>query len=328
MKLNKLFILLATFSMTVTGCNLFKKKNLNSSESMVEPSESSSKTSSSQTPSSSQSEVPPESSSSEPDVPVFPDPVSPLTPPEGIIGFPSEAINSFLTVHEVTDLVIPAVAEDQTWGIKSYESIPILKIWTRESTRGTLYEDVYYSTLTSAEITFSEKYYNTIGYTILDNNGEPQLAFKSLGDYFVMYICAPNYDFIEIEDGSFPWAQLDEYFDLMNIDNVPYIPMIQVDSNWRYKNRFYIESNANIWKMLIKCTDPNTPNSGNYNGHCLEDDYKELLEQNGWEIDDSDYDFTGYFATKEWVTIQFFSWTDSTDDFRVWIYPVLETSAQ
>ena len=43
-------------------------------------------------------------------------------------------------------------------------------------------------------------------------------------------------------------------------------------------------------------------------GVALEDLYKELLESEGWEIDDSKYDIKGYFATKHWVTIQFFSW--------------------
>ena len=44
---------------------------------------------------------------------------------------------------------------------------------------------------------------------------------------------------------------------------------------------------------------------------------KKLLESEGWEIDSSQYKVSGYFATKQWVTIQFFSWENL---FKVWVY--------
>lgn len=302
MKVNKLLIMIAALSMCVTGCNLFKKKGNSSTP------ESSDVSPSSVTPSE-------PSSPSEPDEDVFPEPGDPLTPPQGSIGFPRDAVNTFLNANELTSYVVPAVAEDQTWGTISYTYFPILKLWTRECTTGTLYEQQYYNLLDAEGITIEDKHYDKTGYIVFDSKNRPQIAFKSAGDYFLLYICAPEYEITSTVSGAFPREQLAEYFDLMNIANMPPFPTLPLTSGWQYQNYFYSETH--MWRLFIRNDDPSTPDSENYEGRCLEDDYLELLEADGWTIDRSLYDSKGYFATKEWAEIQFFSWNN---DFRLWIY--------
>lgn len=310
MKPSKLLILLATFSMCVTGCNLLNKNSKSSSGS------NSSNNYSSKTSSSSGSINPfiPSSSSEPEDLPI-PDPGDPLTPPSGVPCFPTTPINAFLEDFEITDYVIPAIADDQAWSHVRYTYFPIIKLWTLESTSGTLYEDQYLSLMEAAEVTVSNKYYETVGYAVLGTNDLPKVVFKSLGDYFVLYICAPEFDAIDTSDGGYPFAQLDEYMDLMNVENVPPFPLLDLDEpGWKYQNHFYTD--VKTWRLFTSYPDPNSPDHSTTSGPALEVLYKDLLQEHGWIIDESLYDSKGYFATKEWVEIQFFSWYDT---FRVWV---------
>ena len=104
----------------------------------------------------------------------------------------------------------------------------------------------------------------------------------------------------------------------MNVENVPETPILDLEEpGWKYTNVFYTEEQ--IWRLFTSYPDPNSPDNEGATGVALEDLYKELLESEGWEIDSSRYDVKGYFATKQWVTIQFFSWENL---FKVWVYKV------
>ena len=286
MKKSKFLILLAALSMCVIGCN-------KGGGTHHDPGP----------------DIPPD------DEPI-PDPGNPLTPPDGEAGFPVEAINTFLEDKSITDCVVPAIANDQAWSYKTYTYFPIIKLWTLESTTEVLYEDQYCSVLQEAEITVSDRYYERVGYAVLKNNGFPRYVFKSIGGYFVIYIAGEEYSLTQTPDGEYPYEQLDEYLDLMNVENVPPFPMIEVyEPGWKYQNAFYTEYSE--WRLYTCCPDPNSPNSSNITGTALEDLYKDLLEAQGWEIDSTLYDTKGYFAYKEWVGMQFFSWNDT---FRLWVY--------
>ena len=241
-----------------------------------------------------------------------------LTPPTGSTGFPQGIINAFLEENEITDYVVPTIADDQAWTTKWYSSFPILKIWTLDREYGVSFEQDYYGLYEMAGISISERYYDTIGYTILDSASKPMVAFEGIGDYFVIYICAPEYDERETEDGWYPRAQLNEYMDLMNVENVPETPILDLEEpGWKYKNTFYFDSDLEIWRLFTYYPDPNSPDNEGATGVALEVLYKELLESEGWEIDSSKYDTKGFFATKQWVKIQFFSWEGM---FKVWVY--------
>ena len=345
MKTNKALLLLAIIAMCVTGCNKNGKSSGSSNQtvtsnepeslpvpispepeqpsieqsSLIEPSieqssliESSSEQSSSESSSIEQSSS--EMSSSEES---FPELVGSLTLPEGDVGFPRNEVDNFLSTNSMTDSFVPTIADDQAWDFKIYSYFPIMKLWTKESTNGTLYEDQYFHILVDAGVTSSEKYYNTIGYSVLDSNNMPTVTYKSVPGYFVIYISATAYPVTPTADGAFPMDQLDEYFDLMNIENVPSFPRLSLDTGWEYQNFFYVDKNIQSWRLFIKHEDLNSPNSSNIIDDSLEDIYKELLIADGWEINELYYASYGYYATKEWVEIQFFSWDDA---FRIWVY--------
>ena len=247
----------------------------------------------------------------------FIEPGNSLTPPpSGSTGFPQGIIDAFLEENDITDYVIPTIADDQAWSHKWYSSFPILKLWTLDREYGVSLEDDYYGLYEMAGVSISAKYYDTVGYTILDSKNKPMVAFEGIDDYFVIYICAPEYAEAATEDGWYPRAQLNEYMDLMNIENIPETPILDLkEPGWKYQNVFYIEEQ--IWRLFTCYPDPNSPDNKDATGVALEDLYKELLESEGWEIDSSLYDVKGYYATKQWVTIQFFSWENL---FKVWVY--------
>lgn len=322
MKANKLLILLAAFSMCVTGCDFNKKDNKASSDYTSESSHSSSKKSSEEEvppdpPVSSEPDLPPDPPvSSEPEEPEIPEPGDPLTPPDGAAGFPRSDIDNFCYDHEITDLVVPTIADNQAWNCKSYTYFPILKLWTLETTGSIAYEDQYCSLYEDVGETVSNKYYDRVGYSILGENSVPKVVFKTHGDYFIIYINAKAYDLQETEDGRYPYEQLDEYFDMMNVENTPPFPMLELEEHsWQYKNSFYIERKE--WRLFARYPDPNSPDNSNTTGPALEELYKDLLEANGWEVDSSTYDYDGYHATKEWVGIQFFSWQSY---LSIWVF--------
>ena len=295
MKANKLLILIAALSMCLAGCNRAKQDTSGDASS-----ESSSKTTSSE------SEEPP-----------FPEPGNPLTPPSGDAGFPSNAVNAFLEENTITDYPVPVIADDQAWCYKKYTYFPILKIWTLDNEDGVSYEDQYYGLFEMAEVSVTSTYYDTLGYAVMTSSGMPKVVFKTVDEYFVIYISAPEYDERNTEDGEFPTAQLIEYMDLMNIANVPSIPVLELeDPSWQYQNHFYADRHR-TWRLFTCCPDYNSPNSSEPSGPALEDLYKELLEEDGWEIDATDYDTYGYYATKGWVEITFFSWDNL---FKIWVY--------
>ena len=321
MKANKLLILLAAFSMCITGCNLNRKDNKTSSDYTSQSGHSSSKKSSEEEvppePSSSEPDLPPEpSSSSEPEEPEIPEPGDPLTPPSGRVGFPVTEITAFCEANQITDLVIPEIANNQAWSCKSYTYFPILKIWTLETTGGIAYEDQYCSLYQDAGETVSNAYYDRVGYSILGEYSIPKVVFKTHGDYFIIYINAKAYDLQETADGCYPYEPLDEYFDMMNVENTPPFPMLELEEHsWQYKNYFYTERKE--WRLFARYPDPNSPDNSGVTEPALEELYKDLLEANGWEVDSSTYDYDGYHATKEWVGIQFFSWQNY---LSVWVF--------
>ena len=331
MKSNKVLILLAVFTMCVVGCNQKRGKTSSDfsselSENPVDPIESIVPSEEPITPpesiSSSKIEISesfPDSepiSSSEPDEPQFPEPGNSLTPTNWGIGFPRDAINYFLEENEIEDYVVPDIAVDQKWSYRSYTYFPVFKLWTPIiSTSEVSYEDQYRSILTDAGEEVSTLYYDTVGYSIVDKYSTPKLVFKVVGDFFVIYINAPAYDPRQLDDGGYPYEALDEYFDLMNVKNVPPFPLLELDPGWKYYNCFF--NTEKMWKLYTGYPDPNSPDHTEVAGPALEDLYKELLEADGWDIDSSQYNSYGYFATKEWVEIQFFSWYDT---FRLFVY--------
>lgn len=296
MKVNKLLLLIGTLAMGITGCSKSGNTTSSSSQSSFTP-HSHTTTSS--------------SSSSEEEIP---DPGDSLTPPTGTAGFPTEAVSAFLTTNEMTNYTVPEIAQDRVWNFINYTHFPILKMWTTDNTTGTLLEDTYYSTLTDAGYNIKNNCHdNGVGYLVNNSDSRPFLVFKSLGDYFVLYICATEYQAKSTSDGGFPYEALDESLDLQGVANVPTFPVLPLETGWKYRNYFYTPN----WKLCIFRDDSNAPQTLTDQVHSLEDDYKALLEDDGWEIDDTYYASAGYFARKSWVEIQFFSWQGQ---FSMWVY--------
>ena len=309
MKPNKILLLLGVFSMCVVGCN--QKSNETSSDSPSKSVISSSKQS--ETTSASSFEwTTSETSSANSSIL---QPGNPSYPHATINGFPTTILNVFLSYNNLTDYFVPEIANDQEWGYCMYANFPILKLWTLESTSGVSYEEQYYEIFVNANTSLTNQYYGTIGYCVV-NQLKPKVAFKSVGGYFIIYVSAPEYETKDTLDGNYPYSVLVENFDLMNYGDIPTLPHLEIgESGWRYQNFF--DPNKGVWKLFAGCDDSNSPDNTEATGPALEDLCKELLESNGWTIDDHLYDNEGYFATKDSFEIQFFSWENS---FRTWVY--------
>ena len=294
MKPTKLLLLLASLSLCIVGC----AKQTNSSSAREYSSII--------------------TSSSEPD-PEPDEPTSPLTPPTGQVGFPSEAIAAFYAENDIDEYYVPEIAENQAWSYKTYTYTPIMKLWTLESQDEISYEDAYCELYNETSITIKNKFYNTLGYAILNSDNMPELAFKTIGDYFVLYLVAPEYEFRQMEDGRFPLEVVYECLDLMDVSQTPVFPLPPVEEGWIYQIHFYLE--VGCWKPCIKVVDPQTPDQPGYDHNAIEDYYLPYLEEDGWTIDISSYDYDGYHAIKTWVEITFFSWDG---EFRIFVFKKLK----
>ena len=327
MKPTKLLLLLVSLSMCVAGC----AKPANSSSPSEEPSSvtpsSSERPSSESEPvhSSSSSQEPEPASSEEPEVPTVPDdPGNPLTPPDGGAGFPRTAVDEFLAEHEMTEYIVPTIANDQAWSYKKYETLPVMKLWTSEDVANPTLEEQYYVMMCDVDMGPDSSHYDTVGYGVY-RNSEPLILFQTIEiedenpdtqeGYFVIYLAAPEIDIAPTEDGCFPLFMLSEYFDIMNIANTPSFVLPPVETGWEYQLHFYPE--VGYWKLFLRVSDPHSPDGEDYNHDAIEDLYIPLLEDDGWEIDTSLYDSYGYYARKKWAEIQFFSWEGV---FKFWIY--------
>ena len=318
MKANKLLILLAVLSMCVTGCN--QKRNKSSSDF---PSKSITPIDSFEPINSSKSEISSEEllSSSEPFVSSSSEIASSSNPYPHKDGFPSVVLNAFLTNNDLTDTFyyfIPEIADDQEWSYCMYSNFPILKLWTKDNTSGVSYEEQYYNIFVDAGKSITNRHYSTIGYCFVKDLS-PTVAFKSVDGYFYIWVSAPAWDVKDTLDGEYPLFELAENFDLMNYGSLPSFPILELEEPaWRYQNFF--DANKGVWKLFAGCDDLNSPDNTERTGTSLEDLYKELLESNGWTIDAHLYDNEGYFASKDTLEIQFFSWDNS---FRTWVYKKL-----
>lgn len=112
-------------------------------------------------------------------------------------------------------------------------------------------------------------------------------------------------DWVETGSDSFPTSVVNAYRSEWGI--VPTITGITGDS-WAYI-RLYDEG----YYMCLESYDEGTPGVDS-----MEGDYCTILENAGWDIDDTDYEDYGYFATygtDETVELQFFSYDGVFDLF-------------
>ncbi len=212
-------------------------------------------------------------------------------------GFPTEIVNTFKETYGF-DCDIPSIgSETAEW---EYEVGPDLlycynALYLKTEDNGTpgtdALEDAYLATLTEKGITVDDTYYDDYGYMVYDENDTVLLEFYSYNSKFCLYAFA----YTE-ETESFPTDYLNRFLALLEVKerNIP-APQNAEGTKWHYV--------ASSIAFTAWVDDDGTPGTD-----AIEDSYKLALEKAGWTIDDSDYEYAGYYATKDVLEICFYSW--------------------
>ena len=230
---------------------------------------------------------------------------------EGISdGFPIAAIDEFLEYYEANFDVIP-LESDQDWGyqvgLTQYCS-PVISVYTDDSNPNSdnkYIEDLYKELLEEEEIEVDDSDYASSGYVVWGEDDEFMYNFYTEDDLFILFIYGSAFMSEEIYQDILDYF----FYNAFLLEDIE-IPLPESENTWDYYT--YFEGSDSCLKM--GCEEENTPNNENPEptGNSMEDVYKAQLEDEGWTIDDSNYELTGYWAYSNELPfeIQFFSWNE------------------
>ena len=310
MKINKLLVLLAALSLGLSACN----KSGDEKESKDDPAtESAEPGESGEQPTESESqpvdsESQPGGDESEPEEEY--DFVYPFLEEGTKTGFPVEELQTFLTTYHM-DIELPSFgADDLSWEWHSYllnGSTPAFELDANdEGTIGTdSLEDVLLALLTEAGFEVDSSDYDNSGYKIVYDNNDTMIHWYTYNGAFCFWLYAE--EFINEPTTEFP------YEILQKIHN----------HYFGYKPEFPLPVGGDEWYYGVERDDQSyygyayTLDNGEIGVNSIEDVYKVALEENGWHIDATQYDEDGYYASKDNVLIQFFTW-DGEFDFYLY----------
>lgn len=109
----------------------------------------------------------------------------------------------------------------------------------------------------------------------------------------------PSYDELL---ASFPQDKITTFLG----DSTVEIPSFAIQEGETYKYSLFEEEDEDDGSISYYL-EIDAKDAGEVGTNSLEDTYKALLEEKGWTIDDSDYDYYGYIATSGDVTVSFFT---------------------
>ena len=307
MKANKLLVLLAALSLGLSACN----KSGDEKDSKDGPTTESAEPGESGEQPTESGEHPTESEGQ----PEEDDFLYPYLDEGTSTGFPLEKLQLFLETYDM-DLQVPAIGADTIeWSWYSYSNngqYPVFELDAKdEGTIGTdSLEDIFCEALKDLyEIDSTD--YDSSGYRVLDADDEAIMQWYTYEQSFHFWIYGPDYNYPPTDEFPYEIMQkiYNHYYGLK-----PEFPLPVSENEWYYG----IEREYQSYYGYAYTLD-----DGEIGVNSIEDVYKGVLEEDGWQIDDALYDDDGYYAYKAEICIQFFSWDG---EFYFYISPAPEES--
>ena len=218
--------------------------------------------------------------------------------------FPMERFDSFCEdAHIFFSKEVPAPVSDYEWRtIVSLDNSYFLSYTKDEGTFG---ED------SIADVWFEE--FEELGWFVDDSSADNGCYHAYYADLEIefgledgeFYVYAINQ--FEIWRSCYSYElPVDTIIDFLNRSgfSIDTFPSLESETGFTY----YLDSDTDGNYMNISCDDEGAPSENTLGDNAIEDQFKELLESDGWEIDDSKYDSVGYYGYYDDISIIFFSW--------------------
>lgn len=158
-------------------------------------------------------------------------------------------------------------------------------------------EDTLKAALEADNWEIIDKYYDDYGYYAIDPSLQVECQFYSFGGEFVLYI----YKYEVEELAAWPVDAINTVLANINASDVV-IPTLEGEFSFT----LYNDDAQYPVRIKIYAEDNGTPGV-----NALEDAYKELLINAGWEIDDTDYAMFGYYGWDSTHKVRCNFYTDS-----------------
>ena len=235
------------------------------------------------------------------------------------LEFPTYALVHFAQKNfydlEEEDVIAP-VSEDSWMWYLEYDENPGHKliniVTTDDDTKiGTdAIEDTFKAALEEAGWVIDASDYDYTGYHAISGNVE--LVFFTWNNYFrVILYTQPER---ETSTNAFDMTYLEEFLEKVGLtENIPEPIAPKESAVWTlaYDGVYGVDGNLPAFYATIE-------DEGNPGEDAIEDTFKAALLEEEWVIDDSNYDWDGYYAYKGDTEIFFYSWEGY---FHLTIYP-------
>ena len=172
-------------------------------------------------------------------------------------------------------------------------------------------EDEYVTTLTNLGWTIDDTYYDDDGYYA--TLGDFTMLFWSWSDKFHIVIeTRPVYETV---DNVFDAEYLEDFMALVGLqENIPSPVANDEEGKWEMAFDGLYGDHYKLPALHATTTD-----TGTIGEDSIEDTYLATLLEDGWTIDDSQYDYDGYYAYKGDTELLFWSWKGY---FHLFVYPI------
>ena len=218
--------------------------------------------------------------------------------------FPAQELKAFLT-EQGSSTVVPSPVSSHEWSYSVTEasedsSATFVAYTVDEGTIGTdSIEDTYQVLLKQDGWVVDDTYYDYFGY--FADKDDVELLFYTYEGYFSIsiYLASGASDEYE-ESETFPAKELEEFLASQKLSTA--VPSPVSENGWFYK---VSEDEDGLY------FDAYTEDLGTIGRNSIEDTYSKSLNDDGWVIDDSEYDVYGYYATKGDVALQYFTDEDT-----------------
>ncbi len=170
---------------------------------------------------------------------------------------------------------------------------------------GNAYEDAYKALLEEEGIVVDDSDYDSDGYNVYNDDDVLLFNFYSWNGVFNLSVFCPKDISNVVSQGILDYF----FYNAFLMEDVE-LPFPEVNDDWGYFVDFVDGSGSylDIYTVDLAAPNSDTPSTG----EAIEDDYKAILEEAGWVVDDTYYDSTGYYATCDELPLEllFYSWND------------------
>lgn len=221
-------------------------------------------------------------------------------------GFPANIVESFADFYDL-EISIPSLGDETIeWDYyaSDYDGSAYLNLIADDNDEliGTnSFEDQMKAALEDSGITVSDDNYDDVGYEAVLQDGLTTVSFYTYFDMFSFYINGPV---VFSQSTSFPSERFAQFLNFYGFPSDT--PTPSSSNEWNYA----VTTDGENYTFEAYCADDGTIGTDS-----TEDAYKATLLEAGFEIDDSEYDNEGYFATKDDLFVQFFSYDG---EFDIW----------